>query len=64
MIYLPQAFTNPWDLMVHAQTAHSMAIFEQGADANDPEESGLVPGMNPPHAHAVHPNAPQTLPVL
>lgn len=34
-----EAFKTPWDLMVHAQAAHSMHIYEYKDDENDDEES-------------------------
>ena len=41
-----QAFSNPWDLMVHAQTTHAMAIFEQEEEEDvDQGETSCSVGM-------------------
>lgn len=38
-----EMFTSPWDLMVHAQSAHTFNIYELGGEinSNSKEDSGL-----------------------
>ena len=50
-----QAFTNPWDLMVHAQTTHSMMIFEQGEEEDQEEDTHI----QQPIVGASQPTVPQ-----
>ena len=37
-----EAFKTPWDLMVHAQAAHSMHIYEYKNDENEDDESRVT----------------------
>ena len=36
-----EAFKTPWDLVVHAQSAHSMHIYEYKNDENDDDDTSL-----------------------
>ena len=36
-----EAFKTPWDLMVHAQSAHSMHIFEYKNDENSEDDDSI-----------------------